>query len=85
MTVEALIRRVHRHLAKLPCQPLTLGPGVHVAQPERFYRTLAADIAGGPSIDLRNRPALHQRWLPLLQYLADLHSSTERVTEGAAA
>ena len=79
MHSELLIAWFRENRQRLPAEPFTLSPGVEICDPARFYASLDADVAAGPTTTIRGRQIPRQRWQPLLEDLAALKQSAASV------
>ncbi len=72
MRSELLIAWFRENRQRLPAEPFPLGLGRYITGPTKFYASLDADIAAGPTATICGQQIPRQRWQPLLEDLAAL-------------
>lgn len=81
MRSERLIAWFHENRGRLPAERFELRPGETVSTPAVWAAALAADIRAGPTATICDVERTRQRWLPMLQDLADLKAVVESKDE----
>ncbi len=72
-SMRTLIELFTEHVDEFPTVPFSLGRGVHVADPARFYLMLKLDIKAGPTGPRGRNGTLEEDLVALLERWAMQH------------